>query len=386
VVSVAGPGAAGSGVAQEVAALVAELAAITTRPWTVMEVCGGQTHAIVRWGLDQLLPPGLQLLHGPGCPVCVTPAATIDAALALARRPEVILASYGDMLRVPGSLPGEDLLAVRAAGGAVQLLTAPSQAIELALAHPERQVVFLAVGFETTAPATALLARQARALAIANLSILGALVRVVPAMEAILAGGHVDGFLAAGHVATVMGTGELEELAQRRALPVVVTGFEPQELLRGLLACVRRLEAGQPGLENAYGQVVRPQGNPAARALLAEVFTVIDRPWRGLGVISGGGLALAPAWAELDAERRFCLSAAQNPAQFAPAAQAAQEPPNPCIAALVLQGRARPDQCPAFGTACTPEHPLGAPMVSSEGACAAWFRYRPAVERFASTP
>ena len=213
---------------------------------------------------------------------------------------------------------------------------------------------------------------------------------VVPAMEAILADalpvgpqpeslaeGRVDGFLAAGHVATVMGTAELEELAQRRALPVVVTGFEPQELLRGLLACVRRLEAGQPGLENAYGQVVRPQGNPAARALLAEVFTVIDRPWRGLGVIPGGGLALAPSWAELDAERRFCLAPAQNPAQ---------EPPNPCIAALVLQGRAHPDQCPAFGSACTPERPLGAPMVSSEGACAAWFRYRPAVERFASTP
>jgi hydrogenase expression/formation protein HypD len=363
-----------------VAELVAELAAITTRPWSVMEVCGGQTHAIVRWGLDQLLPPGLQLLHGPGCPVCVTPAATIDAALALARRPEVILASYGDMLRVPGSAPGDDLLGVRAAGGAVQLLTAPEQAIALARAHPDRQVVFLAVGFETTAPATALLARQARALAIANLSILGAHVRVVPAMEAILIEGHVDGFLAAGHVATVMGTAELEELAQRGALPVVVTGFEPQELLRGLLACVRRLEAGQPGLDNAYGQVVRPQGNPAARALLAEVFTVVDRPWRGLGVIPGGGLALAPDWAELDAERRFCLSAEQGatPAALAaPTAPAAQEPPNPCIAARVLQGRARPDQCPAFGNACTPERPLGAPMVSSEGACAAWHRYRP---------
>ena len=375
-VSAAG-GGAGAGGAAAVAELVAELAAITTRPWSVMEVCGGQTHAIVRWGLDQLLPPGLQLLHGPGCPVCVTPAATIDAALALARRPEVILASYGDMLRVPGSVPGDDLLGVRAAGGAVQLLTAPEQAIALARAHPDRQVVFLAVGFETTAPATALLARQARALAIANLSILGAHVRVVPAMEAILIEGHVDGFLAAGHVATVMGTAELEELAQRGALPVVVTGFEPQELLRGLLACVRRLEAGQPGLDNAYGQVVRPQGNPAARALLAEVFTVVDRPWRGLGVIPGGGLALAPDWAELDAERRFCLSAAQGAAAAAPTAPAAQEPPNPCIAARVLQGRARPDQCPAFGNACTPERPLGAPMVSSEGACAAWHRYRP---------
>ena len=389
-------GVAGSGVAQEVAALAAELAAITTRPWTVMEVCGGQTHAIVRWGLDQLLPPGLELLHGPGCPVCVTPASTIDAALALARRPEVILASYGDMLRVPGSVPGDDLLGVRAAGGDVQLLTAPQQAIALARAHPQRQVVFLAVGFETTAPATALLARQARALAIPNLSILAAHVRVVPAMEAILAdalpdgpqagplaAGRVDGFLAAGHVATVMGTAELHALARRRALPVVVTGFEPVDLLRGLLACVRRLEAGQPGLANAYGQVVRPQGNPAAQALLAEVFTVVDRPWRGLGVIPAGGLALAPAWAAFDAEQRFAAKLAASATPPAPAEAAPEASPDPCIAALVLQGRARPHHCPAFGSTCTPEHPLGAPMVSSEGACAAWFRYRPAQRRSA---
>ena len=359
----------------EVRELAAELAAITTRPWTLMEVCGGQTHAIVRWGLDQLLPAELRLIHGPGCPVCVTPAATIDAALELARRPEVILASYGDMLRVPGSHPGDDLLAVRAAGGAVRLLTAPGQAIELAVSQPERQVVFLAVGFETTAPATALLARQARTLGLANLSILCAHVRVTPAMEAILTapdsgampGDRVQGFLAAGHVAAVMGTAELASLADRQGLPVVVTGFEPAELLRGLLSCVRRLEAGRPGLENAYGQVVRPAGNPAARALLAEVFTVVDRPWRGFGVIRGGGLDLAPAFTELDALRRFGLPG-----------PGAQEPPGACIAGRILQGRATPVQCPAFGRDCTPEHPLGAPMVSSEGACAAWFRYRPA--------
>jgi hydrogenase expression/formation protein HypD len=373
---------ADAGGAAAVAELVAELAAITTRPWSVMEVCGGQTHAIVRWGLDQLLPPGLRLLHGPGCPVCVTPAATIDAALALARRPEVILASYGDMLRVPGSVPGDDLLGVRAAGGAVQLLTAPAQAIALARSHPDRQVVFLAVGFETTAPATALLARQARALGLANLSLLCAHVRVVPAMEAIAPGAQLDGFLAAGHVAAVTGTAELAELADRRSLPVVVAGFEPEELLQGLLACVRRLEAGRPGLENAYGRVVRAEGNPAARVLLAEVFTVVDRPWRGLGVIPGGGLALAPDWAELDAVRRFSLPAPEaattaKPPTTATAPTAEPEPPDPCIAGLVLQGRARPDQCPAFGNACTPEHPLGAPMVSSEGACAAWYRYRP---------
>lgn len=357
------------------AALAAELAALTTRPWTLMEVCGGQTHAIVRWGLDQLLPPGLRLIHGPGCPVCVTPAATIDAALALARRPEVILASYGDMLRVPGSHPGDDLLGVRAVGGAVRLVTAAQQAIELAVSHPDRQVVFLAVGFETTAPATALLARQARTLGLANLSILAAHVRVPPAMEAILTApdsepmpcDRVQGFLAAGHVAAVMGTAELEALAARHELPVVVTGFEPADLLRGLLACVRRLEAGRPGLENAYGQVVRAAGNPAARALLAEVFTVVDRPWRGFGVIRGGGLDLAPAFAELDARRRFGLDGPVG-----------EEERGPCIAGRVLQGRATPDQCPAFGRECTPEHPLGAPMVSSEGACAAWFRYRPA--------
>jgi hydrogenase expression/formation protein HypD len=359
----------------EVRELAAELAALTTRPWTLMEVCGGQTHAIVRWGLDQLLPPPLRLIHGPGCPVCVTPAATIDAALELARRPGVILASYGDMLRVPGSVPGDDLLGVRAAGGEVRLVTAPQQAITLARAHPDRQVVFLAVGFETTAPATALLARQARALDLDNLSLLVAHVRVPPAMEAILTssdplsaqGDRVQGFLAAGHVAAVMGTTELEALADRQGVPVVVTGFEPADLLRGVLACVRRLEAGRPGLENAYGRVVRTHGNPAAQALLADVFTVVDRPWRGLGLIPGGGLDLAPAFTDLDARRRFGLDGPVD-----------DEPPSPCIAGRVLQGRATPDQCPAFGRECTPEQPLGAPMVSSEGACAAWFRYRPA--------
>jgi hydrogenase expression/formation protein HypD len=360
---------------EEVAALASELAALASRPWTLMEVCGGQTHAIVRWGLDQLLPPGVRLIQGPGCPVCVTPAATIDAALELARREEVILASYGDMLRVPGSVPGDDLLGVRAAGGAVRLVTAPQEAIALARAHPDRQVVFLAVGFETTAPATALLARQARALGLGNLSILAAHVRVPPAMAAILtssdpeaaAGDRVQGFLAAGHVAAVMGTAELEELANRHGVPVVVSGFEPAHLLRGVLACVRRLEAGRAGLENAYGQVVRGKGNPQAQALLAEVFTVVDRPWRGLGLIQGGGLDLAPAFADLDARRRFGLDGLGE-----------EQERGPCIAGRILQGRASPEECPAFGRECTPEHPLGAPMVSSEGACAAWFRYRPA--------
>ena len=430
--------------ASQVAVLVAELAAITTRPWTLMEVCGGQTHAILRWGLDQLLPPGLRLLHGPGCPVCVTPAATIDQALELARRPEVILCSYGDMLRVPGSAASGDgglgLLGARAGGGDVRLLTSPLQALELAGAEPQRQVVFLAVGFETTAPATALLAHQARALGLANLSLLVAHARVAPAMEAILAGaddqpepgvgvhqpfqpglvGHaegrpspgswaqpqlhpqlhpqdpgVQGFLAAGHVAAVLGTGELAELVRRRQRPVVVTGFEPAELLAGILRCVQLLEAGTPQLANAYGRVVRPEGNPAARALLEQVFVPVAMPWRGLGPIAGGGLALAPAYAQLDARRRFGLAgpwADLNPGPArAPHGSGAWQPggepprpaappappPDPCLSGAILLGRAIPPDCPAFGGACTPERPLGAPMVSSEGACAAYYRYRP---------
>ena len=360
--------------AAEVRALAEALGGLSSRPWTLMEVCGGQTHAIVRWGLDQLLPPGLRLIHGPGCPVCVTPAATIDAALSLARRPEVILCSYGDMLRVPGSAPalagaGErDLLGVRAAGGDVRLLTSPLQALALARAHPERQVVFLAVGFETTAPATALLARQAQQLALPNLSLLCAHVRVVPAMEAILddPDNRVQGFLAAGHVCAVTGLADLEDLVDRRRLPVVVTGFEPRELLAGLLACVRLLEEGRPAVENAYGAVVHRQGNPAARALLEEVFEPADGPWRGFGMVKAGVLRLRPAYAGLEAGRRFGLDAAAS----------APEQPDSCIAARVLQGRAVPADCPSFGSACTPEHPLGAPMVSSEGACAAWYRYR----------
>ena len=335
-----------------------------------MEVCGGQTHAILRWGLDQLLPPGLRLIHGPGCPVCVTPAELIDGALELAARPEVILCSYGDMLRVPGSAAGADLLGVRAAGGDVRLLTSPLQAIALAQACPERQVVFLAVGFETTAPATALLLRQARQLGLANLSVLLAHVRVAPAMEALLQdpANQVQGFLAAGHVAAVMGTAELSELVARQRVPVVVTGFGPADVMAGLLQLVQLLEAGTPALANAYGRVVRERGNGSAQALLAEVFVVVDRPWRGLGTIAGGGFGFAPAYRGFDALERFGLAQAQ--------AQGGPQPETPCISGLILQGRALPPDCPAFGSACTPERPLGAPMVSSEGACAAYHRYR----------
>lgn len=338
-----------------------------------MEVCGGQTHSLLRWGLDQLLPADLRLIHGPGCPVCVTPAATIDQALALARTPGVILCTYGDMLRVPGTERGVDLLAVRAEGGNVQLLTTPLQALRLAQERRDQQVVFLAVGFETTAPATALLARQALALGLTNLSLLTAHVRVAPAMEAMLAdpGNQVEAFLAAGHVCSVIGTGELEELVGRFQVPVVVTGFEPADLMAGLLKAVDLLEAGTTQVANAYPRVVRAEGNAAARALLEEVFHPVDQPWRGMGVIPQGGMALKPPYDTLEARQRFGLAV--------PAA--GEEPACPtcsevCISGEVLQGRATPDQCPSFGGACTPEHPLGAPMVSSEGACAAWWRYR----------
>jgi hydrogenase expression/formation protein HypD len=363
--------------------LVDELAAATTRPWTLMEVCGGQTHAVLRWGLHQMLPAGLRLIHGPGCPVCVTAEATLDRALALARRPGVILCSYGDMLRVPAS-DGVSLLSLRSEGADVRLLTAAAQALAIARAEPHRQVVLLAVGFETTAPATALLARQALALAVPNLSLLTAHGRVAAAMEALLLGeapSPLQGFLAAGHVCGVVGTGDLAALVARRRLPVVVTGFEPVDLLRGLLACVRQLEAGQARVGNAFTRVVRPKGNQAARALLAEVFEVVDQPWRGLGLIPAGGLALRPPYDRLDALRRFALEpgGAAAGGVGCPSCLGVAEGRsggNPCIAAAILRGLALPPDCPAFAGACTPEHPLGAPMVSSEGACAAYQRHR----------
>ena len=376
------------------------------------------------WGLDQLLPPGLRLIHGPGCPVCVTAAETLDAALDLAGRREVILCSYGDMLRVPGSA-GSSLLTRRAEGAQVRLITSPLQALAIAREEPSREVVLLAVGFETTAPATALLVRHALALGVGNLSLLTALGRVAPAMEVLLrpeprsgAASPVRGFLAAGHVCGVVGSEALRPLVRRHRLPVVVSGFEPLELMRAILACVRLLEAGTPKLANAYGRVVRPRGNPTARELLAAVFQVVDQPWRGFGVIPAGGLALRPAFAGLDARRRFGLEpagasgswpaaadspypAAALPAPMAPGGNAAGEPRpcrpavraapgvgigsappdrdgrvDPCIAALILRGLAQPPACAAFAGACTPDHPLGAPMVSEEGACAAYHRHR----------
>jgi hydrogenase expression/formation protein HypD len=336
-----------------------------TRPWTIMEVCGGQTHAILKYGIDRLLPAGVELIHGPGCPVCVTPLESIDKAIAIALTPGVILCSFGDMLRVPGSRL--DLLSARAAGGEVRALYSPLDALKVAREHPDRQVVFFSVGFETTAPATAMAAFQAKQAGLRNFSLLVSHVRVPPAMEALLAAPdcQIQAFLAAGHVCTVMGTEEYEPIAAAYRLPIVVTGFEPVDLLSGLLTCIRRLETGSPGVENAYRRMVRPEGNLAARRLMEQVFQVIDRPWRGLGRIPASGLGLSDAYAVFDAERRFDLerTTAQEPAE--------------CQSGRVLQGIIKPGQCPAFGTRCTPEHPLGATMVSSEGACAAYYRYRP---------
>jgi len=369
-------------VARQAATLVAELARITSRPWTLMEVCGGQTHALLRWGLPQLLPPEIRLIHGPGCPVCVTAPAILDAALALAARPDLILCSYGDMLRVPAS-DGTTLIQARGEGADVRAIRDPRQALALAVAEPSRQVVLLAVGFETTAPATALVARLALAQALPNFSMLLAHGRVAAAMEALLQGDNpspLQGFLAAGHVCAVTGTGELAQLVERHRRPVVVAGFDAVDLLRAVLACVRLLEAGQPGLANAFQRVVRPEGNGAAQALLAEVFDVVDQPWRGLGSIPAGGLVLRPPYVQLDALRRFPVAPLTGPAA---AEEGAEGPDGPCLAAAVLRGQITPSDCPAFGVSCRPEHPLGAPMVSAEGACAAYHHHRPPAFRSA---
>ena len=349
---------------EAVARLAAALARRVTRPWSLMEVCGGQTHSILRFGLDRLLPPGLRLIHGPGCPVCVTPVAFIDKALAIAERPGVVFCSFGDMLRVPGS--AEDLLRVKSRGGDVRIVYSALDAVQLAARLPEREVVFFAVGFETTAPANALAVREARRLGLRNFSLLVSHVRVPPALEMLMASGkaQVDGFLAAGHVCAVMGTTEYLPLTARYHVPIVVTGFEPVDLLRGILDCVTQLEEGRAEVTNAYERVVAPGGNRTALALLEEVFQVVDRAWRGLGKIPRSGFALREAFADMDAELRFGV-----------ATMGGVESPE-CRSGEVLQGILSPPDCPAFGTRCTPEHPLGATMVSTEGACAAYYRYR----------
>ncbi len=336
-----------------------------TQPWTLMEVCGGQTHAIVRFGIDQLLPPELTLVHGPGCPVCVTPVELIDAAVELAQHPEVTLCSFGDMLRVPGTRGS--LLSAQAAGAELQIVYSPLDALELARQHPDRQVVFFAVGFETTAPANAMAAYQAYKSGVENFWLLVSHVLVPPAMKAMLDSteNRVQGFLAAGHVCTVMGWTEYEPIAKRYNVPIVVTGFEPLDILQGILMCVRQLEEGRAEVENQYTRSVRRGGNEPAQQLVSQVFHVTPRNWRGIGLIAESGLALRPPYDVLDAMRRFKLS------------ERCLNETTECISGLVLQGLKKPDECPAFGTRCTPDHPLGATMVSSEGACAAYFHYRP---------
>lgn len=343
--------------------LARALRQVVTRPWTIMEICGGQTHSIVRYGIDEMLPPEITLVHGPGCPVCVTPLELLDQAILIASRPEVIFCSFGDMLRVPGSRL--DLFRVKAAGGDVRVVYSPLDCLKIARENPGRQVVFFAVGFETTAPANAMAVAQAAQLGIENLSLLVSHVLVPPAMAAILADpeNRVEGFLAAGHVCSIMGTGQYFPLAARYRAPIVVTGFEPLDLLQGILMCLRQLEDSRHEVENQYSRAVRPEGNPAAQRLIEQIFTVTDRQWRGIGLIPQSGLRLATEYERFDAARRFNL------------APATVSEPAVCISGRIMRGLAKPGDCPAFGTECRPEHPLGAPMVSSEGACAAYFRY-----------
>jgi hydrogenase expression/formation protein HypD len=350
------------------AALVRKLAdaiaRATTRPWTIMEICGGQTHAIVKFGLDDLLPRHITLVHGPGCPVCVTSAGLIDQAVEIALTPGTILCSFGDMLRVPGN--GIDLLTAKARGADVRIVYSPLDAVAIARENPLRQIVFFAVGFETTAPANAMSVLAAAARGITNFSILTSHVLVPPAMRAILSSpeNRVQGFLAAGHVCTIMGTGEYGPIARRFHVPVIITGFEPVDILEGILLCVKQLESGRAEVENAYARAVRAAGNPHARRLVEQVFEIADRDWRGIGVIPQSGLAVRPAYAAFDAARRFHLRPPASPTT------------TECISGEIMRGVRKPHDCPAFGTRCTPEHPLGAPMVSSEGACAAYYRYR----------
>lgn len=344
--------------------LLAELKKTITRRWILMEVCGGQTHSIIKSGLDQLLPPKITLVHGPGCPVCVTPLELVDKAIAIASRPDVIFTSYGDMLRVPGS--SCDLFAVRATGGDVRVVYSPLDALEIARKNPDKTIVFFAIGFETTAPANAMSVLQAQAQGIQNFVVLVSHVTVPAAITALMEAPEVqvDGFLAAGHVCTVMGYWEYEPLAEKYQIPIVVTGFEPVDILHGILETVRALERGKPGVRNAYARLVTREGNKPAQAVINRIFEVTDRAWRGIGVIPASGYRLKDEYAAFDAEQRF------------PEVQTIETHESLlCISGLILQGRKKPSECPAFGKECTPQSPLGATMVSSEGACAAYYRY-----------
>ena len=344
--------------------LVRTIKATVTRKWTLMEICGGQTHSIMRYGLQDFLADEIDLIHGPGCPVCVTPVELIDMAVELGSRPDLILVSFGDMLRVPGS--HEDLLSVKAQGGAIRMVYSPLDALDIAEKNPGKEVVFFGVGFETTAPAVALAVKQARIRALDNFSILVSHVLVPPAIEFLLQDqqNRIEGFLAAGHVCTIMGTREYHPLASKYKIPIVVTGFEPVDILYGIHSCINMLEQKRWGVENAYVRSVKPEGNLAAQSLLKEVFVRVDRKWRGIGTIPGSGLGLSETYLKYDAKLKFKLHNFE--------AEDVEE----CIAGEILTGRKKPSQCPAFGTRCLPEKPLGAPMVSTEGACSAYYRYK----------
>lgn len=337
---------------------------ITTKPHTIMEICGGQTHSIVKFGIDDLLPEAIELIHGPGCPVCVTPLELIDKAITLAGRKEVIFCSFGDMLRVPGS--STNLLSVKAQGGDVRIVYSPMDALKIAQNHPQKEVVFFAVGFETTAPANAMSVYQAKQQGVTNYSLLVSHVLVPPAIESILSSPHnrVQGFLAAGHVCTVMGYTEYEPIARKYQVPIVVTGFEPLDILQGMGMVIKQLEEGRFEVENQYTRSVRRKGNEHAQKIITEVFEVILRKWRGVGEIPGSGLGLRLAYGDYDAECKFGLQ------------DYTADESSECISGLILQGLKKPLECSVFGIKCTPEHPLGATMVSSEGACAAYYQYR----------
>ena len=345
-------------------ALVDRILATATRRWTLMEVCGGQTHTIIRNGIDQLLPDEVTLIHGPGCPVCVTPLEIIDRALAIAARPDVIFCSFGDMLRVPGS--SKDLFRVKSEGGDVRVVYSPLDAVRIAQDNPDKQVVFFGIGFETTAPANAMTVQMARKLGIPNFSLLVSHVLVPPAITALMDSPtrRVQGFLAAGHVCTVMGMGEYGPLVEKYNVPIVVTGFEPLDVLEGIRRTLLQLEEGRAELENAYPRAVSPEGNAIAQSVVHDVFEVTDRAWRGIGVIPASGWKLSETYADFDAEQRFDVSDIHT------------EESGLCRSGEVLQGLITPLQCEAFGTTCTPRSPLGAPMVSSEGACAAYYQFR----------
>ena len=341
---------------------------ITTQPWTIMEICGGQTHAIVRYGIEDLLPDEITLVHGPGCPVCVTPIEKIDKALAIAARENVIFCSFGDMLRVPSTSKdrtSKDLLSVRAEGGNVQIVYSPLDAVQIARDNPDKDVVFFAVGFETTAPANAMAVFQAKEMGLKNFFLLVSHVLVPPAMESILSNPEcrVQGFLAAGHVCAVMGLKAYEPIAARYKVPIVATGFEPLDILQGLYMCIKQLEENRYQVENQYARAVAEQGNRPAQELLSKVFQIIPRQWRGIGEIPQSGRALSNEYAAFDAERHFVME------------DISVYEDDLCISGSIMQGLKKPAQCPQFGKGCTPDHPLGAPMVSTEGACAAYFKY-----------